>query len=285
MIKLKSYAKINLFLDVKRKREDGYHDIETIFQTINLYDWISLEVCSKSKEILIDSDCSQLPLDEGNLAYKAAKLVRDYAGVRKGVQIEIKKRIPIGGGLGGGSSNAATVLLGLNKMWNLNLSLQELFGLAERIGADVPFFLWGGRCLAIGRGEKLAVLPNKPFFWILLICPGFAVSTKEIYEKLNFKLTKIENSNKITDTLNYLDNTYKIGENLFNKLEEKVFVLYPQLKGIKGDLLGEEAILGCLVSGSGSSLFGIVKDRKEGKKIKEKFNKKYAADVYLVKTV
>lgn len=283
MMKLKSYAKINLFLDVKRKRKDGYHDIETIFQTINLYDWISLEVCPK--EILIDSDCSQLPLDEGNLAYKAAKLLRDYAGVRKGVQIEIKKRIPIGGGLGGGSSNAATVLIGLNKMWNLNLSLQELFGLAEGIGSDVPFFLQGGRCLATGRGEKLAVLPNKPFFWILLVCPGFAVSTKEIYEKLNFKLTKIENSNKITNTLNYLDSTYKIGENLFNKLEEDVFVLYPQLKRIKGDLLGEEAILGCLVSGSGSSLFGIVKDRKEGKKIKEKFNKKCAATVHLVKTV
>ena len=283
MMKLKSYAKINLFLDIKRKREDGYHEIETIFQTVNLYDSIYLK--DYPEKILLSSDYPWLPLDERNLAYKAAKLLRHYAGIKKGVQIEIKKRIPVGGGLGGGSSNAATVLLGLNKMWNLNLSLKELFGLGEKIGSDVPFFLQGGRCLARGRGEKLTVLSNKPFFWVLLVCPDFAISTKEIYQKLNFRLTKKRNNNKISIILDYLGNTYKTADNLFNKLEEKVFMLYPQMRKIKEDLLKEENILGCLVSGTGSSLFGIVKDRKEGERLKGKLNKKYAATIYLVKTV
>lgn len=282
MLKLKSYAKINLFLDVKRKRKDGYHDIETILQTINLYDWIFLR--SRAREILLSSDCPSLPLDEENLAYKAARLLRDYVGLKKGIEIEIRKKIPIGGGLAGGSSNAASVLLGLNKMWNLNLSFQKLFHLGKKIGSDVPFFLLKGRCLAKGRGEKLVILPNKPFFWVVLVYPNFAISTKEIYEKLNFKLTKKGNSNKINEVLKHLGSIYEIGGHLYNKLEEVIFILYPQMREIKKVLL-REGVLGSLVSGSGSSLFGIVKDRKEGEELKEKLEKIYIASIYLVRTV
>ncbi|HAX61997.1 MAG TPA: 4-(cytidine 5'-diphospho)-2-C-methyl-D-erythritol kinase [Elusimicrobia bacterium] len=262
-MKLKANAKINLFLDILGKRKDGYHNLKTIFQEISLPDEIWLKEIKTGVKIFCDNP--KIPTDKRNLVYKAADLLKRYSGIKKGVEIKIKKRIPIGAGLGGGSSDAASVLKGLNKLWKLNFSKNQLIKIAKKIGADVPFFILGGKCLGEGIGAQLTPLKIKKKEWYVIVKPSFEISTRTVYLRLT-KTVKIDKIKKY-----------------INRLEDVVIPLYPEIKKIK-DLLTESGAEFSLMSGSGSCVFGFVKNKKSGEEIKNRL-KKDGYTVWLVHSI
>ncbi len=265
MIKLLAPAKINLFLNVINKRQDGYHELETILQKIELYDTIILE----KKDEEIELECSEVAGAE-NLAYKAANLLKQELGVKKGVRIKVEKNIPIAAGLGGGSSDAATTLIGLNKLWHLDLTQNDLISLAAKLGADVPFFIFNeGLALGTGIGTIITPLPALPQFWLIMICPKIKISTTKIYKSLNFMLTNASIKGKIIEIAIKEANIEKISRLLYNTLEEVVLPKYRIIKRLKEELLNAGA-LGALMSGSGSTVFGIVKTKSEALNIYNK---------------
>lgn len=275
-MKLKAPAKINLYLDVLNKRKNGYHNLKTVFQSVSLFDDIIIKETNGG--IKISSDSSDIPAGRKNIVYAAASAIKKHSGIKKGVLIKIKKRIPVGAGLGGGSSDAAAVLRGLNKLWELKLSEKALIGLAKKIGADVPFFAaGGGRCMAGGIGDILTLLSVKKREWYVIVKPAFKISTKFVYSRLVLSenktfqagLTKLEQCSKI--------NQY------YNRLEDAVIPLYPEIKDIKKKLISYGAEFS-LMSGSGSCVFGVVKNRNAGAKIKNLL-KKDGYDVWLVHSV
>lgn len=258
MIKLLAPAKINLFLNVISKRQDGYHELETILQKIELYDTIILE----EKDEGIELECSEVAGEE-NLAYKAANLLKQELKIKKGVRIKIEKNIPIAAGLGGGSSDAASTLIGLNKLWHLGLTQNDLILAAGKLGADVPFFIFNeGLALGTGIGTIITTLPDLPQFWVIIICPKIKISTTRVYESLNFMLTNEPIKGKIIQIVLKEGNIEKISKLLYNTLEEVVLSSYPIIKRSKEELLKAGA-LGALMSGSGSTIFGIVKTELE----------------------
>lgn len=259
---VKSPAKINLFLKVLGKRPDGFHELLTLMQEVSLFD--HLRFTQITKGIDIRSDYLGLPLDKSNLVWKAANLIKKTCGIKKGVRIKITKNIPVGAGLGGGSSNAAYTLKALNQFWNLKLSRAELLLLASKLGSDVPFFIYGKAALCKGRGEIVFSAKNTPKNHYIIAFPGFSVPTKNIYKKLNFGLT---NGNlRFTLLVNHLFG------NMPNDLERAAFKIYPNLKKVKRTLksCGLRKIVLC---GSGSAFFGPVKTRKEGDKFLKRIRK------------
>lgn len=260
-MRIRSFAKINLGLEVEKKRPDGYHEIRTLFQAINLSDSLELEE-EPSGEIRLCGDDRAVPWDEKNLIFKAALLLRDSYQVSRGVSIRVAKSIPPGRGLGGGSSNAAVTLLALNMLWGLKLSHTELLSLAARLGADVPFFLEGGLCLGEGRGDILTPLPDLPSLCGVLVLPPLVISTAEIYARL--RLTSRRRGSKIRRFLT----RGKIGliDRLENTLEEPVFSLHPRLREYKDFFLAREAVLS-LMSGSGSAIYGLYRERKKAEEV------------------
>lgn len=271
-VRIKSPAKVNLFLEVLGKRGDGYHNVETILETVNLFDDIILK--EREGEIRMESNLPELPLGKENLAYQAAFLLKERLKIKGGVQIIIDKRIPLASGLGGGSSNAASVLLGLNRLWNLNLSYEELADLARKIGADVPFFLRGGRALGKGRGDELQSLPQNQTLYFILVSPDFEVSTEWAYRNLKGNLTKERRSIKMILSTLKSGAIKKIGDSLYNRLEEAVIPRHPLIGRIKERLL-ELGTWGALMSGSGPSLFGLAEDQKEAVKIYDRIKKDF----------
>ena len=268
---LYSYAKLNLYLEILDKRSDNYHNIETVFERINLSDKILLK-SRPDKKIKIICNNPQVPKDSSNLCFRSAKLLQDEFNLSYGADIEIRKNIPVGAGLGGGSSNAATVLLGLNKIWKLGLSRRKLLCYAQKIGADVAFFIYDTPfAVAKGRGDEIKPLASQRVkrIWQILIAPRFPVATPLVYKewdrlKKNKKarLTKpVYNVKMLTLALKRGD-TLLLKKCLFNSLEQATLKLFPQLKRVKEKLekLGLEAIL---MSGSGPAVFGIVSSRKE----------------------
>lgn len=267
-IALKSPAKVNLFLEVLSKREDGFHELETVMQEIDFCDEIDIEKTAKSGiEVEVPKrDCLS---GKDNLAYKAAFLFSQEVREAQGLKITITKNIPVGGGLGGGSSNGAYVLRGLNKMHNNVLSEEELLKLASKLGSDVAFFIKGGTKLCRGRGEIIEEELSFPQLVYVLVNPGIEISTREIYGKLNLNLTReirkfhtIKNLFKGGDLL-------KISGLLYNRLEQVIFDGYPYLKEITGKLK-QYGALNSLVSGSGATIFGIVESREKASYIKKK---------------
>jgi 4-diphosphocytidyl-2-C-methyl-D-erythritol kinase len=250
-VELFSHAKINLRLDILGKRPDGYHDIRTVFQKITLGDELSIAVTKGKTEITCDS--SQVPHNEGNLAYTAARLLLDRYKIKEGVKIAIRKRIPVAAGLGGGSSNAAATLMGVNQLFELGLSAEELMGTGKEIGADVPFFIFGESARATGIGEILAPMKIAPPLWLLLVTPDIPISTAWAYGNLRSGLTNREINIIIPDCINHLDEVITI---LSNDLEKVVTPEYPVIQTIKDELLDKGA-KGSLMSGSGSTVFGI----------------------------
>ncbi len=178
----RSFAKINWTLEVLGKREDDYHEIRTLLQTIDLHDEITFE--GRQGEISVHCSAPGVPEDSSNLAHRAATLLRNYRGVATGARINIEKRIPIGGGLGGGSSNAAVTLMGLDRLWRTDLKTRELLSLASQLGSDVPFFLLGGTAAGVGRGDEVYPLPDRPGPFLLIVTPPLEVSTEHAYRKL-----------------------------------------------------------------------------------------------------
>ena len=278
-VRIESPAKVNLFLEVLEKRKDGYHNVETILETVDLCDDIILKETKEGIEI--ESDFPSLPLGRENLAYQAAFLLKKRLGIEKGIQITINKRIPLASGLGGGSSNGASVLLGLNKLWDLNLSYEELLGLAREIGADVPFFLRKGRALGRGRGDELQLLPPGPALYFVLVSPDFKVSTEWVYENLK-NLTKEKQSIKMILSALKSGDIGKVANSIYNRLEEAVIPRHPQIAKIKKRLL-ELGACGALMSGSGSSVFGLVEDGKRAKEIYDKIKKDFRK-IFLLKS-
>lgn len=276
-IRLPSYAKINLGLNILGKRKDGFHEIESILQQIDLKDEIELKK-KASPKIAFHCDNSEIPTGKANLCVHAATLLKETHGIKKGVEIFLKKTIPAGAGLGGGSSNGAVVLLGLNKLWNLNLKPAQLQGLAARIGSDVTFFIYGGTAIVRGRGERIEPFTLAGDVTIVIVFPGFGISTKWAYRQINLNLT-IRNKNAKLMFLNgrNYDDT-NIGNFLKNDLEEVVFQKYPVLSEIKKKLYDHHAIFASM-AGSGSAILGIFRNRNEALKVKNFFNKQYSTFV------
>jgi len=257
-LKFKTPAKVNLGLHVHGKREDGFHELETIFQMVSLFDDVELELLSSG--IKLECDTPGIPTDDTNLVCKAALLLRkSYQVEGKGVSIRLKKKIPFGAGLGGGSGNAAGVLMGLNRLWDLNIDREKLFTLAAELGSDVPFFLTSPCALGKGRGERLKVLESCSKFQVLLVFPGFPIATSWVYQNLRLKLTKRPNNISILRKNLSLSNITSLGSQLYNDLESVVIQKFPEVKVVKDELWAWGA-LGVLLSGSGSTVFGIFDD-------------------------
>ena len=257
-LRVRSYAKVNLGLEVLGPRDDGYHELRTLFQTIDVHDDLVLR--PRPREVSVKCAHPLVPADRTNLAVRAAEDLRRYARVTAGVEIALEKRIPVGGGLGGGSSNAAAVLLGLDRMWRLGLGPAGLHPLARRLGADVPYFLLGGTALGLARGDEVYPLRHQLRAWVVLVDPGLPVSTARVFARIDASLTPRENSTSIfhfvSRELEEADG-YRL---LVNDLEEAAMEEAPALRErvarIRDVLRGEGARVAAL-SGSGSSFFGL----------------------------
>jgi 4-diphosphocytidyl-2-C-methyl-D-erythritol kinase len=255
-IVIESYGKINLGLDVLYKREDGYHEINTIMQQISLRD--TLTIRDIEEDIVLGSNDDNLPLDSTNLVYKAWKALQEKTGINKGIEINIHKRIPIAAGLAGGSSNAAAVLKGLNELWKLNLRVEELMELGVKIGADVPYCIMGGTALAEGIGEKLTKLKSFGGKLVLLANPGIEVSSASVYNNLKLKNNPQLDIKKMLSSLENND-LKSVADNMINVMEEVVIEEHPIIFEIKNEMKKSGA-LGALMSGSGSTVFGLFDD-------------------------
>lgn len=281
-IDLKSRAKVNLSIDVLGKREDGYHLVEMIMQTIDLYDKLKITEIEENS-ILIKSNSLDIPLNEDNIMYKAVNLLKNQFNVEKGIEISIEKNIPVAAGMAGGSSNAAAVLVGLNKLWNLGLSESELKNIGLKLGADVPFCITGGSALAEGIGEELTNIKGLPEDLNILVCkPNIFVSTKEVYQSLNMDKVKRRPKNKeLIDALQKEDVKF-ISENMVNVLEEVTSLKYSEIGQIE-DIMIKNKALGSMMSGSGPTVFGLFDNKDCAIKAKEDLQAKYN-QVYLVKS-
>jgi len=262
-IKFKTPAKVNLGLHIHRKRMDGFHELETILQMVSLYDEIVLEPLSEGIEL--ECDTPGIPKDGTNLAFKAALLLMESCQVKdRGVRIQLKKHIPAGAGLGGGSGNAAGVLMGLNRLWDLNMRLEKLSVLSSALGTDVPFFLTSPCALGACRGDQLEILEPHSKFQVLLVFPGFPIETPWVYQNLKLKLTKRENNISIWRKNLSLSDIAGLGSQLYNDLEPVVIQRFPEIQIIKNELWAQGA-LGVLLSGSGSTVYGIFDDLGKAK--------------------
>ena len=281
-IELKSRAKINLSIDVLGKREDGYHLVEMIMQTIDLYDIIKIKEI-EIDEININSNSSDIPLNENNIVYKAAKVLKDQFNIKNGVEIFIEKNIPVAAGMAGGSSNAAAVLVGLNKLWKLNLSEVRLQEIGLKLGADVPFCISGNAALAQGIGEELTYIKGLSKDTVILVCkPNLFVSTKEAYEGLDLQNIKNRPDNKFLIECLKKGNINLLATNMVNVLETVTSKMHEEIKDIEKVMLENNA-LGSMMSGSGPTVFGLFDKEEDALSAKGELLKKYN-QVYVVRS-
>lgn len=282
---LKAYGKINLGLDVIGKRQDGYHEVRMIMQTVGLYDKIDLY--SKDQPgIDVETNLFYLPVNENNLVFKAAKLLMDEFGVRQGLSIRLKKFIPVSAGMAGGSSDAAAVLFGVNKMFRLGLSQEQLMERGVKIGADVPYCVMRGTALSEGIGELLTPLAPIPQCQVLIAKPGISVSTKFVYEHLDAASLKKEDHPDIDGMIAAIEgqDIYGVSAKLGNVLEKVTIPEYPVIAEIKEKIL-ETGAIGAMMSGSGPTVFGIFTSPRAAENAYEEFRygkyKSLARQVYL----
>lgn len=277
----RSYAKINLTLDVLGRRADGYHDVEMIMQTVSLFDLIIID--KTYSNIVINTNLKYLSNNDKNIAYKAARLFLEKTGERGGVRIMIHKNIPVAAGLAGGSGNGAAVLCAMNKLFNAGFSIEELCEMGAQLGADVPYCIVGGTQLASGIGEVLKPLPDMKKSTILIVKPPINVSTGTVYEQIdNAPIETRPDTEKIIGALTAGD-TKAVAENMCNVMESVTETMYPVIGGIKKKMLLNGA-LGAVMSGSGPSVFGIFEDENKAKLSHDSFAHQYR-DVFLVKTL
>ena len=281
-IELKALAKINLGLDVLRRREDGYHEVRMIMQTIGLCDELEIRK-TKQPGIQVETNLYYLPTNENNLVYKAAQLLKDEFGLRDGIGIRLRKRIPVAAGMAGGSSDAAAVLWGMNQMYKLGLSRQELMDRGVKLGADVPYCVLRGTALAEGIGEKLSVLPPMPKCYILIAKPGISVSTKFVYENLHANDLKPEQHPDVDAMIRAMEkkDLGLLASRMGNVLETVTVPAYPVIDEIKRFMV-EYGALGAMMSGSGPTVFGIYDTRGKARQAyRELRSRKLAKQVYL----
>ena len=269
-MRVKSFAKVNLGIEVLGKRGDGYHEIRTIFQSIDLCDHLEF-IPLPHKEIVVKGNIASIPWDKSNLIHRAAALLKERCASEMGVEVRVKKKIPAGRGLGGGSSNAAMTLWALNKLWVLGLEKQELKAMGALLGADVPFFFEGGLCLGQGRGDRVVPLEDLNPYPCVLVLPSFSVSTASVYEGIRVTLTSQDKDSKIIRFLDSRDLGF-----LDNDLEETVFRTHPQIKAIKRTIQEQDSEL-TLMSGSGSAVFGLFRQKDQAENVLRRLSKKYSA--------
>lgn len=277
----KAPAKINLSLDVLHKRDDGYHEMEMVMTSIDLADRLTLNLLDENR-IVIESNNGFLPLDERNIVYRSVLMLQKEFDVQQGVHVYIEKNIPIAAGLGGGSSDAAATLRGLNRLWNLGLSMDELAELGARIGSDVPFCVYGGSAYAYGRGEKIEPITEIPQCWVVLVKPRRGISSWTVFEGLEVDTLTHPNTEDILraiEEVNYEEMTNCLG----NALENVSIVKQPKIEQIKDKMLqfGAET---ALMSGTGPTIYGLCQKYSRAKRV---FNglKGFCNEVYLVRTL
>jgi len=278
MITRLSPAKINLYLRVLGKRRDGYHEILSLMQRVTLSD--ELDFSPGGGRIVVRCPGGTLPEDKGNIVYRAAAAFFSQTATPPDIEITVRKKIPIAAGLGGGSSNAATTLSTLNELAGSPLDREGLMEIGSRLGADVPFFIFGKTAWATGIGDRLVEAPSLPLLWFVLINPGFEISTKMVYEKLNLGLTK--------DGINYsIPQFYTVGDlirGLRNDLEQVTVGLHPVLDRLKALLL-ENGALGALMSGSGPTVFGVFEDEESAFAAEEKLKQESGWSVFGARSI
>jgi len=276
-IRLRSPAKINLFLEPVRKRPDGYHELVTVMQTVDLCDEVEVEVGCAGRGIELRCDRSDVPAGPENLAWRAAEAFAAESGTEPGVRIGITKRIPVGGGLGGGSSNAAVTLLGLNELSGRPLARRRLARAAASVGSDVAFFLYGGTALCTGRGERVKVLRPAPEFWAVLVMPPISVSTMETYDRLNLGLTNRRSIGRMLQSVTR-SNVQLLRERLHNGLAATVLAGSPSLRGLWEEVVSE-GLPYPQVSGSGSTLYGVCCTEAEAAGVSQRLRGRLPGDV------
>ncbi|MCI1778081.1 MAG: 4-(cytidine 5'-diphospho)-2-C-methyl-D-erythritol kinase [Paenibacillus lautus] len=252
----KAPAKINLMLDVLHKRPDGFHEVEMVMSMIDLADRLEMSE-QKRDTIIITSQAGYIPLDEKNLAFQAARLIKERYDVKQGVHIHLDKKIPVAAGLAGGSSDAAATLRGLNRLWGLGIPQEELLALGAELGSDVPFCVTGGTALATGRGEVLTPIPNPPQCWVIVAKPPINVSTAEVYGRLRSEqIQRHPSAERMVEALTQ-GSFQQMCQSLGNVLEEVTLKMHPEVQQLKEGMLKLGAD-GALMSGSGPTVFGLV---------------------------
>ena len=276
---IESYGKVNLALDILYKRDDGYHEINSIMQRINLKDRLTFKEIEEG--VIIESNNPEVPTDSTNLVYKAWEILKDITGIDKGIHVNIEKNIPIAAGLAGGSSNGAATLQALNQMWNLKLSDIELMEIGKSLGADIPFCIMGGTALAQGIGEKLKKLNPFSKKHILLCNPGIKISTKYAYSKINPNGKRLD----IQGLIECIESgdIKCVAEKMANKMEEPIIKEYPIIQSIK-DIMLKDGALGAIMSGSGPTVFGLF-EKEEDSIIAEKNLLNISNRVYKCETI
>ena len=275
-------AKINLFLEITGKRNDGYHLINTVMQTVSLYDDVTVALDDEENSITLSCTDAEIPCDSSNTAYKAAEEFFSHTGIKRtGVNIRIKKRIPSGAGMAGGSTDAAAVIYALNELTDAGLDTDEMAEIGEKIGADVPFCIYGGTMTATGIGTIFTPLPDMPDCFIVAVKPDFKVSTREAYEKSDaLGYERLKSPSRLGDAV-CSANVGEIGEELYNKFEE--VINEPEIDAIKQEMKKNGAS-GAIMTGSGSVVFGIFDDEDKAKDCCNELSDKYE-NIYTVHPV
>ena len=276
---LNAAAKVNLVLEVLGKRDDGYHELVTVMQAVDLSDRITLEAADV---VELSSESPGVPVDGRNLAVKAATALRAAAGVTRGVRITLDKRIPVAAGLGGGSTDAAAVLLGLNRLWRLRWPVARLEEVATGLGMDVPFFLRGGAALATGRGERIEPLRGRSL-GVVLVNPRFALSTAEMYGRVTPEMYTDGGHAKTLCAAGGGRSPARIAASLYNGLQEAAVAMHPVIGRIRAALLAAGA-LGALMSGSGPTVFGVARSFEHARQIRRRLTRG-AWDCWAVRTL
>lgn len=276
----KAPAKLNLSLDILNKRQDGYHNVEMVMTTIDLYDRIELTSLEQD-QVKVTLWSRYVPNDERNLAYQAAKAFKEKYKVKKGVHIKIDKNIPVSAGLGGGSADAAAVLRGLKKLWKIDISTAELATLGATISSDVPFCVYGHTAIAKGRGEIIEKLPSPPTCWVILAKPDIGVSTRTIFEQIKMEQLKHPNTNEVIQAL-YDQDFPKLCNHLGNALENVTMNMYPEVRWLKQKMM-QNGIQGVLMSGSGPTIYGLVEQERKAKRIYNGM-RGFCKEVFLVRS-
>lgn len=266
-------AKVNLTLDVTKRLENGYHEVDMIMHQIDLYDVIKMNKNSVGK-VRLQNSVKYLPTDKTNIAFKAAMIIRERYKLLEGIDIYIEKNIPVSAGMAGGSTDAASVIKGMNKLFDLNMSVDVMLEIALEIGADVPFCILGGCYNARGIGEKLTPIDSKLDTWMLVAKPNIGVSTKDVYKALD--VDKIENHPNTLLMQKAVEegSSYKVVENLRNVLEDVTTKMHPIIYDIKSRMM-EYGALGEMMSGSGPTVFGLFKSKEKATRACENMKKKY----------
>jgi len=277
---LESYGKINLSLDVLYKRDDGYHELNTIMQQVDLKDRIILR--NRDSGIKIECNKAEVPLDHNNLVYKAWKKLSKRMGIDRGIHIILDKEIPVAAGLAGGSSNAATVLKGLNILWDLNLSQEELRKIGMSLGADIPFCIMGGTAHARGIGEKLTKLKGFSNKMVLLADMGIPISTSSVYENLDLNSRDRIDVDRLVKYIEN-DDLHNLARNMENMMEDTVIRKHPIIGRIKEYMIRCGA-LGSIMSGSGPTVFGLFDEKEKLYRCKEGLEGK-VKKVYIARTI